>query len=83
VRDVHHRKTSTGNQRTTIIVTHDIGLLCRLQPRVVMLHQGTVLFDGPAEMFEKSTSPCIKPYLDLMPMLHRLERPVAATPPVP
>jgi phospholipid/cholesterol/gamma-HCH transport system ATP-binding protein len=83
VRDVHNRKTSTGSQRTTIIITHDIGLLCRLQPRVVMLHQGTVLFDGPAELFEKSKSPYIKPYLDLMPMLHRLERPTAATPPVP
>jgi phospholipid/cholesterol/gamma-HCH transport system ATP-binding protein len=83
VRDVHNRKTGTGNQRTTIIVTHDIGLLCRLQPRVVMLHQGTVLFDGSAELFEKSKSPYIKPYLDLMPMLHRFERPSAAVPPLP
>jgi ABC-type transporter Mla maintaining outer membrane lipid asymmetry ATPase subunit MlaF len=83
VNDVHHRKTASGIQRTTIIVTHDIGLLCRLQPRVVMLHQGTVLFDGPAEQFEKSKSPYIKPYIDLMPMLHRFERPTAATPPLP
>jgi phospholipid/cholesterol/gamma-HCH transport system ATP-binding protein len=83
VRDVHNRKTSTGNHRTTIIVTHHIGLLCRLQPRVVMLYQGTVLFDGPAELFEKSQSPHIKPYLDLMPMLHRFERPTAAVPPLP
>ena len=83
VRDVHNRKTSTGSQHTTIIVTHDIGLLCRLQPRVVMLHQGTVLFDGPAEEFEKSASPHIKPYIDLMPVLHRCERPTAAIPPLP
>jgi len=83
VQDVHNRKTSMGTQRTTIIVTHDIGLLCRLQPRVVMLHQGLVLFDGPAEEFEKSKSPHIKPYLDLMPVLHRCERPTAATPPLP
>ena len=83
VRDVHEKKTSTGGVRTSIIVTHDIGLLCRLQPRVVMLHQGQVLFDGPAAEFEKSPSPHIKPYLDLMPVLHRVERPLAATPPLP
>jgi len=83
VQDVHNRKTSTGIQRTTIIVTHDIGLLCRLQPRVVMLKQGTVLFDGPAEAFEKFDSPHIKPYVDMMPVLHRCERPTAATPPMP
>jgi phospholipid/cholesterol/gamma-HCH transport system ATP-binding protein len=71
VSQVHHRQPEPGIDRTTVIVTHDIGLLCRLQPRVVMLHNGLVLFDGPAEKFEKSTSPPIKPYLDLMPALHR------------
>jgi phospholipid/cholesterol/gamma-HCH transport system ATP-binding protein len=71
VTEVHHRRPEPGIDRTTVIVTHDIGLLCRLQPRVVMLHNGLVLFDGPAEEFEKSTSPPIKPYLDLMPAFHR------------
>ncbi len=58
-----------GFRRTTIIVTHDKDLLYRLQPRVVMLHQGKVFFDGPYAQFEKSDSPIIRPYFQLMPVL--------------
>lgn len=56
--------------RTSVIVTHDKDLLSRLQPRVVMLHKGGVLFDGPFANFHASVSPEIRPYFDLMPMLH-------------
>ncbi|CAN5560553.1 hypothetical protein BH10PLA1_BH10PLA1_21170 [soil metagenome] len=58
-----------GYRRTTIIVTHDKDLLYRLQPRVVMLNEGKVFFDGPYELFEKSDSPIIRPYFQLMPLL--------------
>lgn len=73
IRDVHHRVPDMGVARTTVIITHDIGLLYRLRPRVVMLHQGRVEFDGPYEAFATSDSPAIAPYLKLMPSLH--ERP--------
>ncbi len=57
--------------RTTVIVTHDKDLLSRLAPRIVMLHEGRVLFDGPFVKFEASESPVIRPYFELMPTLHQ------------
>lgn len=63
-------------KRTTLIITHDKDLLIRLEPRVVMLHQGRVHFDGPYAAFEAATSPAIRPYFDLMPALHKGKRQV-------
>jgi phospholipid/cholesterol/gamma-HCH transport system ATP-binding protein len=74
VREVHLRQPEPGVERTTVIVTHDIGLLYRLRPRVIMLHQGQVLFDGATAEFQRSDSPYIRPYLDLMPLLNRQDR---------
>ncbi len=74
IQRVHDRKTDLGMPRTSVIVTHDTGLLSRLQPRVVMLHSGKVFFDGPTEKFAQSASPIILPYLELMPILHGRDR---------
>jgi phospholipid/cholesterol/gamma-HCH transport system ATP-binding protein len=74
VMEVHRREPAPGIARTTIIVTHDIGLLYRLHPRVVMLHKGLVHFDGSSTEFQRMDTPPIRPYLDLMPLLHRQER---------
>jgi phospholipid/cholesterol/gamma-HCH transport system ATP-binding protein len=63
--------------RTTIIITHDKDLLYRIRPRVVMLHDGQVFFDGSYTSFEKSDSPIIRPYFELMPMLQRFQKPTA------
>lgn len=60
-----------GGARTTVIVTHDKDLLRRLRPRVVMLYEGRVFFDGSFSEFEASTSPIIRPYFDLMPVLQQ------------
>jgi phospholipid/cholesterol/gamma-HCH transport system ATP-binding protein len=60
-----------GLPRTTIIVTHDKDLLVRLKPQVVMLHAGRISFNGPFEDFMASSSPIIRPYFDLMPVLHQ------------
>lgn len=57
-------------RRTTVIITHDKDMLRRLRPRVVMLHHGTVFFDGAYERFASSTSDIIRPYFELMPVLH-------------
>ena len=56
--------------RTTVIVTHDKDLLRRLGPRIVMLHEGRVFFDGPYDAFARSDSPIIRPYFEQMPALH-------------
>jgi phospholipid/cholesterol/gamma-HCH transport system ATP-binding protein len=56
--------------RTSLIITHDKDLLRRLKPRVVMLYEGRVSFDGSFDDFERSNSQIIRPYFDLMPVIH-------------
>ncbi len=60
-----------GGKRTTLIITHDKDLLGRLEPRVVMLHEGRVAFDGPFVQFKADANPIIRPYFELMPVLHQ------------
>ena len=73
-----HAKPGPGDvARTTVIITHDKDLLNRLHPRIVMLHREHVIFDGPFEAFEASDSPVIRPYFDLMPVLHARDAPPA------
>lgn len=68
--DMHHKPRATGEQRTTVIVTHDKELLRRLSPRVVMLHRGEICYDGDYEHFgETDCQPAIE-YLREMPVLH-------------
>jgi phospholipid/cholesterol/gamma-HCH transport system ATP-binding protein len=67
----HRERHRHGGRRTTLIVTHDKSLLYRLRPRVVMLHDGRVFFDGPYARFAESSSPVIRPYFELMPTLQR------------
>jgi len=64
-----------GLARTALIITHDKDLLARLEPRVVMLHEGRVLFDGPYDAFASARHPAIAPYFELMPALHLREGP--------
>ncbi|MBL0927342.1 MAG: ATP-binding cassette domain-containing protein [Phycisphaerales bacterium] len=73
IRTTHDRRPAAPGvvAPTTVIVTHDKDLLRRLRPRVVMLHEGTVSFDGPYGQFAASESPIIRPYFDdAMPILH-------------
>lgn len=56
--------------RTTVIITHDKDLLRRLAPRIVMLHEGRVYFDGPYAEFEASGSAAVRPYLETMATFH-------------
>ena len=70
----HTGQGSGHGKRTTVIITHDKDLLSRLRPRIIMLHEGRVLFDGPFEEFAASRSPAIRPYFTLMPMLNQADR---------
>jgi phospholipid/cholesterol/gamma-HCH transport system ATP-binding protein len=56
--------------RTSVVVTHDKELLRRVRPRVVMLHDAGVCFDGPYEEFGTSSCPPAQEYLRAMPVLH-------------
>ncbi len=71
IRTTHARPSSIG-QRTTLVITHDKDLLARLRPRVIMLHEGRVHFDGPYEQFAASDSEVIRPYFELMPALQQI-----------
>jgi phospholipid/cholesterol/gamma-HCH transport system ATP-binding protein len=68
---VHRGRTASGAARTSLMITHDKEMLFRLQPRVVMLDAGRIVFDGTYEEFGRSDSPAIRPYFDLMPKLQQ------------
>jgi len=65
-----HHSDVNDERRTTLLVTHDKDLLYRLQPRIVMLADGRVSFDGPYAAFRECDSPIVRPYFELMPGLH-------------
>jgi phospholipid/cholesterol/gamma-HCH transport system ATP-binding protein len=65
----HHRPLEDGSQRTTVIVTHDKDLLRRLEPRVVMLHDRGIVFDGTYFQFLESDAEPAVEYLRTMPVL--------------
>jgi phospholipid/cholesterol/gamma-HCH transport system ATP-binding protein len=69
----HERPRADGVPRTSVVVTHDRDLLRRLHPRVVMLHEGRVTFDGTYEAFLASKEPHALEYLASMPALHARE----------
>jgi phospholipid/cholesterol/gamma-HCH transport system ATP-binding protein len=71
--NVHHRPRADGKPRTTILVTHDRELLRRLRPRIVMLADARVAFDGPYDDFARSPLPEAVEYLAAMPVLHLRE----------
>ena len=66
----HEKSQGLSHSQTTFIITHDKDLLNRLKPRTVMLHEGTVFFDGSFKDFSQSQSAIIRPYFDRMPVLH-------------
>ena len=76
IHDLIHATHEGGGdrvQRTTVIITHDKDLLRRLQPRIIMLHEGRALFDGSYQEFERSSAAPVRPYFDVMPVLHHRE----------
>ena len=69
----NHHEHPDGRARTSIVVTHDKELLRRLRPRIVMLHQGEIAFDGPYDSFTDSDNPVAVEYLRSMPVLQARE----------
>jgi phospholipid/cholesterol/gamma-HCH transport system ATP-binding protein len=68
--EMHRRPREDGVERTTVIVTHDRELLKRLEPRVLMIHEGQLAFDGPHEEFEKTKEGPAAEYSHAMAGLH-------------
>lgn len=71
--NTHNTKRADGQTRTSIIVTHDKELLRRISPRIIMLDQGRVVFDGPYERFRTADVAAARLYLEQMPALHARE----------
>ncbi|MCC6427475.1 MAG: ATP-binding cassette domain-containing protein [Phycisphaerales bacterium] len=68
--NTHHRPRHDGIRRTSIVVTHDKDLLRRIEPRILMLHDGKVAFDGSYKQFEDCKGGPAHDYLQAMPVLH-------------
>lgn len=66
----HHRPRDDGHRRTSVLVSHDRELLRRLHPRVVMLHDAGIGFDGPYDAFKDIRSGPPHEYMLEMPALH-------------
>jgi phospholipid/cholesterol/gamma-HCH transport system ATP-binding protein len=50
---------------TSVVVTHDLDLMRRVADRVIVLHEGSVIYSGAVEDIEKSDHPHIHTFLDL------------------
>ena len=50
---------------TSIVVTHDLDLMRKVADRVVVLHEGRVIFFGPTPDLETSEHPHIQEFLEL------------------
>lgn len=50
---------------TSVVVTHDLALMRKVADRVVVLHEGGVVFSGTVEELERSAHPHIEEFLAL------------------
>lgn len=50
---------------TSVVVTHDLDLMRKVADRVVVLHEGRVIYFGPVAEIESSESPHIREFLAL------------------
>lgn len=66
----HAGMPALGVARTTLVATHDTELLRHVRPRIVMLHEGRVVFDGSFETFTNSADARVRPYLQQMSLLN-------------
>ena len=57
---------------TSVVVTHDLGLMSKVADRVVFLHDGNIIFFGPVEELKDSPHPHIQDFLE-MDRIHRRE----------
>ncbi len=50
---------------TSVVVTHDLDLMRKVADRVVVLHEGRVIYDGTVPGLEESDHPHIREFLEL------------------
>ena len=57
-------KLKQSNNRTLVIVTHDVGSASRLADSVVVLHQGKFIFEGTPEELKRNEDARVQNFLD-------------------
>lgn len=50
---------------TSVVVTHDLGLMRKVADRVVFLHDGRVIYFGPVQELEQADHPHIQEFLEM------------------
>ncbi len=50
---------------TSVVVTHDLGLMRKVADRVVFLHDGRVIYFGPVQHLEQADHPHIQEFLEM------------------
>jgi len=50
---------------TAVVVTHDLGLVRRIAERVIVLHEGRVIYSGSVEDISRADHPHIREFLEL------------------
>jgi phospholipid/cholesterol/gamma-HCH transport system ATP-binding protein len=48
---------------TSVVVTHDLDLMRKVADRVVVLHQGEVIYFGPVDQVDSADHPHIREFL--------------------
>ncbi|MEP6716121.1 MAG: ATP-binding cassette domain-containing protein [Terriglobia bacterium] len=53
-------------RKTSVFVTHDVQEAMKLATRIALLHEGTLVFNGPPDEFRRSTHPEARAFLDVL-----------------
>lgn len=58
---INHLKKTLGV--TQVVVTHDMGSAYSIADRIALLHEGTILAEGPPEEIRNSTDPAVSQFI--------------------
>ena len=58
-------RLKTQLRLTSVVVTHDLGLMRRVADKVVVLHEGKAIYFGPVDGLEDSDHPHIQEFLEM------------------
>ena len=57
-------RTHDRMKTTAVVVTHDMTSVDKVADRVVMLHDGEIIIDGPPEVVRASTDPVVRQFIE-------------------
>jgi len=60
-------KLKKALRMTIVVVTHEMASMYLIADRVIMLHDGEVIFSGPKELFQQSEHPRVRQFIERRP----------------